>query len=127
MQKFDCIIKMRFRYKIFSFFLLLLLSFFFQSCSSEKDIAASADDFNQIHKGPSYPVPSYDDGAYFYNMFMEFIMDFDPFKWMDVAEQTDHSSNTKLMVKLQFIQKGSQSKYTNGKTVIKLSYIEVPL
>lgn len=129
MEQLNRILQQRKGHIFLSYFLLFIFLVSVQSCTSEKDIAASADDFNQIHKGPSYPKPSYDDGAFFYNLFVEWLMDFDFLTFSDeyVAEQTDHFSNTKLMVKLQFIKKGSQNKYTDGKTTTKLSYIELPI
>lgn len=130
MQKFDCIVKMRLGRKIVAFFLLLLLSFFASSCTTEKDIAASLDDFNLAYEGPSYPNTSYDDDAYFFNMFMDWLVGLyfgGYFGNDDVAEQTKGFSKMNVLVKLQFIKKGSQNKYTNDKAHTNLSYIEVPL
>ncbi len=130
MEQLNCLLQKRKGYVFLSFFLFFIFLVSLQSCSSQKDIAASLDDFNLIHKGPSYPNASYDNEAFFYNMFVEWLVDFGlgDFGFLDdIAEQTDHSGNTKLLIKLQYIKKGSQNKYANGKTMTKFGYIELPL
>ena len=112
------------------YWMLLFLSFFVSSCTTEKDIAASLDDFNLAYEGPSYPNTSYDDAAYFFNGFIDWLVGLyfgGYFGNDDVAEQTKGFSKMNVLVKLQFIKKGSQNKYANGKTHTNLSYIEVPL
>ncbi|HYM95200.1 MAG TPA: porin family protein [Chitinophagaceae bacterium] len=60
---------------------------------------------------------------------MEWLTDFDFWELSanNSAEQKKHFSKLNLLVKLQYIKKGSQNKYNNGKTVTKLNYIEIPL
>jgi len=130
MEKLSWVLSKRIRCIFLGYLFILIVPVVFQSCSSEKDIAASLDDFNLIHKGPSYPNASYDNDAFFYNMFVEWLVDFGLGDWGfldDINEPAERSENTKLIVKLQYIKKGSQNKYTDGKTVTRLSYIELPL
>jgi hypothetical protein len=51
MEQLNRILQQRKGHIFLSYFLLFIFLVSFQSCTSEKDIAASADDFNQIHKG----------------------------------------------------------------------------